>query len=235
MPVQCLHLHLFALAPSFGQPTSNSRHGLLVWPSTRPNFTTFDHTLLWAAINSNGRINNININKNKRRKHNQGLSDLLLGPQLLCAMFILTLLLLLKRKFKASIVQIKAELAKMTEETGHDVSLVQAWRWAFFILCKFVPNSCKDLMWNKSLPDAVGHVHTSAVRSAHLHKMPDSHLLISSVLKDRQPDSDPEDSLLLWCLPSGLTGKHRCLSFWFFELSQPFLPPSKSDLRVWVH
>ncbi len=57
---------MFAIAPPLGQWMSDSR--LLEWPSTSvPNFSTFDQTVLWAAIDFNGRINNRLIIRGKDR------------------------------------------------------------------------------------------------------------------------------------------------------------------------
>ncbi len=75
MPVQSLHFQQFALA-TLSQSTSNLHQGLLARPSTSvPDFTISDHTVLLAAVDFSGRIND-----NIRKKH-MGAS--LLGPQLM--------------------------------------------------------------------------------------------------------------------------------------------------------
>ncbi len=63
---------IVSVAPLFGQSTPNSRYGLLPSPFTSvPNSTTFDHTVLWAAIDFSGRIK---FNKKTEDRNTMGAS-----------------------------------------------------------------------------------------------------------------------------------------------------------------
>ncbi len=69
LPAQSLHFQLFAIVPPLASRPPIPAMALLAWPSTSvPDFTTFDGTVPWAAIDSSGEINN--NNEKKRYKHN---------------------------------------------------------------------------------------------------------------------------------------------------------------------